>query len=140
MEELLELKQLLQKGEVTEALFLIEEMEELGKKAIYRTIRSYVRILLLNLIKQKLENRSTKSWEASIRNAVREIKDVNARPKGRGVYLNEDELRETIASALDSAIEQAAIEAAEGIYDFRAIERMIDSDELSDRAYASVCE
>jgi hypothetical protein len=130
MEELIELKQLIQSGNYSDALLLVEDLEEMGKKGLANNIRSYAKILLLHLIKQQVEKRTTKSWDASIRNAVREIKELNARPKGKGVYLNFEELESAIASSMDTAIDKAALEAAEGIYDYRQIEQMIDRKEL----------
>ncbi len=130
MEELLELKELLLNGEVESALILVGDLEEMGKKGLANNIRSYAKILLLHLIKQQVEKCTTKSWDASIRNAVREIKELNARPKGKGVYLNFEELESAIASSMDTAIDKAALEAAEGIYDYRQIEQMIDRKEL----------
>jgi len=135
VEELLELKQLLQRGEVGEALLLVEDLEEMGKKGIARNVRSYAKVLLLHLLKQQLEQRTTKSWSASIRNSVREIRDINARPKGKGFYLTDEDLKELIDSAWDSAVDQAAIEAAEGIYNFRQIQQMVSRDELVQQAF-----
>lgn len=81
MEEILELKELLHKGRVVEALRVVEELEEMGKKEIIKTICSYAIILLLHLIKQQAENRTTRSWDVSIRNSVREILFENKRRK-----------------------------------------------------------
>ena len=135
MEELIELKQFLQSGEIDNALALAEELEEMGKKGIARNIRSFAKVLLLHLIKQQVEQRTTKSWSASIRNAIREIEDINARPKNKGFYLTEEEVKEIIASAWDSAVDSAAIESCEGIYNFRQIEQMIDKDEIIAKAF-----
>lgn len=140
MEELLELKELLINGEVESALMLVGDLEEMGKKGVARNIRSYAKVLLLHLVKQQVENRTTKSWDISIRNAVREILDINARPKNRGTYLNNEELYEVISAALDSAIDEAAIECCEGIYEARQIEEMVNQSSLIDRAYQLVRE
>ena len=77
MEELLDLKQLLLKGDIKGSLALVEDLEEMGRKAIIDKIRSYAIILLLHLIKQQAENRTTKSWDVSIRNSIRELKNNN---------------------------------------------------------------
>lgn len=135
MEELLELKKLLHQGDVESALVVVDELEEMGKKGIARNIRSFAIILLLHLIKQQVEKRTTKSWDASIRNCIREIRDINARPKGKGYYLDDEELASAIASAWDNAVDRAALEAAEGIYDSRTIEEMVDKAELLCIAY-----
>ncbi|MGL5195416.1 MAG: hypothetical protein ACRC8Y_17685, partial [Chroococcales cyanobacterium] len=71
MEELLELKEKLLHGDIKGSLELVEELTEMGWKDIIKTIRSYAVILLINMIKQQVENRSTRSWEVSIRNSVR---------------------------------------------------------------------
>ena len=87
MEELLTLKELLIKGDIPGALVIVEELQEMSRNDIIKTIRSYAVILLLHLIKQQAENRTTRSWGVSIRNAVREIKRENKRRKTGGYYL-----------------------------------------------------
>src|ERR687885_86295 len=67
MEELLTLKELLLKGDIPGSLALVEELEEMSKKEIIKTIRSYAVILLLHLIKQQAEQRTTRSWEVLVR-------------------------------------------------------------------------
>ena len=54
MEEILELKELLLKGDIKRSLAIVEELEEMSKKDIIKTIRSYAVILLLHLIKQQV--------------------------------------------------------------------------------------
>ena len=104
MEELIALRELLQKGNVSNALLMIDEMEEMSKKDILNKIRSYGIILLLHLIKQKVENRTTRSWDVSIRNSVLEIQDLNARPYLKRNYLSDQELRESLESGFRQAI------------------------------------
>ncbi|GBL11536.1 hypothetical protein PN430_10360 [Microcystis aeruginosa CS-552/01] len=58
MEELLELKALLLKGDIQGSLAIVEELEDMSKNGIISTIRSYAVILLLHLIKQQAENRT----------------------------------------------------------------------------------
>ena len=86
MEELLTLKSLLLKGDIPGSLAIVEELEEMSKKDIIKTLRSSAMILLLHLIKQQAENRTTRSWDISIRNSVLEIQEENKRPKGAGFY------------------------------------------------------
>jgi len=138
MEELLELKQLLRRGEVNEALLLVEDLEEMGKKGISNNIRSYAKLLLLHLIKQEIEHRTTKSWEASIENSVTEIKYLNQRPKGKGNYLNDEELHDAISEAWNGAVVKASTEVAEGVYETRQIKQMVDEVNLIERAYEMV--
>lgn len=130
MEELLEIKYLIKTGKYDDAYNLVEYLEEMGKKGLESNIRSYAKILLLHLIKQKIEQRTTKSWDAAIRNAIIEIKALNARPKGKGNYLNNEELEITVCEAMDGAIDKAALEVKEGIYNYCQIEQEIDRQEL----------
>lgn len=51
MEELLKLKILLTQGNIPDALLLVEEITEMSKDDKINKINSYVKILLLHLIK-----------------------------------------------------------------------------------------
>lgn len=73
MEELFTLKALLLKGDIRGAIAIVEELEEMSRDDKINAIASYAVILLLHLIKQQAENRTTRSWEVSIRNSVRMI-------------------------------------------------------------------
>lgn len=137
MEELLELRELLQHGQIEDALLLVDDLEEMGKKGITNNIRSYAKVLLLHLIKQQVEKRTTKSWDVSIHNCLTEIKYLNQKPKGKGKYLNNEELYNAISDAWDSA-RQASIEAVEGIYEVQQIEQMVNEAELIKKAYQLV--
>lgn len=134
MEELLELKQLLLKGDIKGSLAIVEELEEMSKKDIISKIRSYTIILLLHLIKQQAENRTTRSWEVSIRNAVREIQRENKRRKAGGYYLTPEELNEILEEAFLNAIDEASLEVAEGLYETEELVKLVDKAEILDRA------
>ncbi len=84
MEELFELKDLLLAGNINDALLLVNELTEMSKDDKLNKIFSFSIVLLLHLIKQQAEKRSTRSWEVSIRNAVRQIKRSNKRRKAGG--------------------------------------------------------
>jgi regulator of RNase E activity RraB len=130
MEELLEIKELLHQGKVAEALIIVEELEEMSKLDKLNKIFSYAIILLLHLIKKKAEKRTTKSWETSIFNSVKQIQRSNQRRKAKGTYLTEEELLETIHDAYESALREAAIEAFEGSYEAEEISEMVNSEEI----------
>ena len=130
MEELMELKELLHRGKVAEALVLVEELEEMSKSDKLNKIFSYGIILLLHLIKKVAENRTTKSWETSIFNAVKQIQRTNKRHKAKGTYLTEEELVETLEDVYESGLKSAALEAFEGIYDVEEIAKMVNRDDI----------
>ena len=96
MEEILTLKELLLKGDIPGSLAIVEELEEMGRKDIVKTIRSYSIVLLIHLIKRQVEKRTTRSWDVSIRNSIREIQQENKRRKSGGYYLDHQELMETL--------------------------------------------
>ncbi|BBD60103.1 hypothetical protein NIES2109_28980 [Nostoc sp. HK-01] len=134
MEELLTLKELLLQGNIPGALIIVEELAEMSRNDIIKTIRSYAVILLLHLIKQQAENRTTRSWDVSIRNSVREIQRENKRRKAEGYYLTPEELRETLAEAYLNAIDQASLEVEEGRYEPEELEKLVNSEEIINRA------
>ncbi|MBA3789600.1 DUF29 family protein [Patescibacteria group bacterium] len=134
MEELITLKQLLHQGKVTEALELVEELEEMSKSDKVNKIFSYGIILLLHLIKQAAENRTTKSWETSIFNAVKQIQRTNQRYKAQGTYLTKEELVETFQDAYESALRRAALEAFEGRYEAEELGEMVEQAQILETA------
>ncbi|MEZ2236309.1 DUF29 family protein [Microcoleus sp.] len=138
MEELMELKELLHRGKVAEALVLVEELEEMSKSDKLNKIFSYGIILLLHLIKKVAENRTTKSWETSIFNSVKQIQRTNKRHKAKGTYLTEEELVETLDDAYESGLKSAALEAFEGIYDVEEIAKMVNRDDIMKMAIALI--
>ncbi|WP_377475336.1 MAG: DUF29 family protein [Microcoleus anatoxicus] len=138
MEELMELKELLHRGKVAEALVLVAELEEMSKSDKLNKIFSYGIIVLLHLIKKVAENRTTKSWETSIFNSVKQIQRTNKRHKAKGTYLTEEELVETLEDAYESALKSAALEAFEGIYDVEEIAKMVNRDDIMKMAIALI--
>jgi len=62
-------------------------------------ITSFMEILLLHLIKQAAEKRTTKSWDVSIRNCTRQIARINKHRCSGGYYLEEGELIEALSDA-----------------------------------------
>ncbi len=135
MEELLELKALLLKGDIKGSLAIVEELEDMSKNGIISTIRSYAVILLLHLIKQQAENRTTRSWDVSIRNSVREIQRQNKRQKVAGYYLSDQELTDTLNDAYLNALDAASLEVESGRYQSEQLEAIIDKNKLISAAF-----
>ena len=138
MEELLELKELLISGNIPNALLLVEEMTEMSKDDKLNKIFSFGIILLIHLIKQSAEKRSTKSWELSIANSVKQIQRINKRRKTGGYYLTLPELQETLEDAYESALNQAALEAFEGRYEVDELAMMVDKEIILQQALAKL--
>ena len=133
MEELLMLKDLLLRGDVPAALAVVEELEEMSRDDKISTIGSYAIILLLHLIKQQVENRSTASWEVSIRNSIRAIQKKNKRRKAGGYYLTPEELHIALEEAYPDAIDRATLEIEEGRYLPEELEQIVNREEILNR-------
>ena len=134
MEELLTLRELLIKGDMSGALAIVDELEEMSRDDKINNIRSFAVVLLLHLIKQQAENRTTRSWDLSIRNSIRSIQTKNKRRKAGGTYLNTDELRLAILEAYPESLDRAAAEVEEGRYTPKELAKLVNRDEISDRA------
>jgi hypothetical protein len=134
MEELIELRSLVQRGDLESALSLIDEMEEMSKDDKINKIYSYAIVLLLHLIQQSAENRSTSSWEVSIRNSVISIQRTNKRRKAGGNYLSDRELSEILEDAYDRALDNARLEAFGGAYNAIALGKMVNQTEILTQA------
>ncbi|MDJ0583362.1 DUF29 family protein [Crocosphaera sp.] len=140
MEELFELKDLLLAGNINEALLLVEELTEMSKDDKLNKIFSFSIVLLLHLIKQQAEKRSTRSWEVSIRNAVRQIKRSNKRRKAGGFYLTIEELRETLTEAYPAALDQASLEAFNGKYEAEELAEMVNKTAIIEQGIELILE
>lgn len=139
MEELLLLRQLIEEKQYDKALEIVDELEEMSREDKLNKIYSYAIILLLHLIKQDAEKRSTRSWEFSIYNASKEIKRVNKRRKSGGCYATEEELIEILNDAFDTAIKKAALEALEGIYTDNELKEKIEEEQVKSKALSLIC-
>jgi len=138
MEELLELRVALEQQRYADALILLGEMEAMSREDKIHKIRSYVTILLIHLIKQAAEQRTTRSWECSIVNAVEEIHYVNKRRKSGGYYLNREELLEVIAETYPSALRRAALEAFEGQYSTEQLAEKVNQTTIQEDALRKI--
>ena len=129
MEELAELRQLIVSGNTTEAIALIDELEEMGRKAIIRNIESYLMILLAHLIKHQAEQRMTNSWLASIVNAIVRIKKLNQRDKN-SYYIKATNWDDYLEEAVELASLEAAKEAFGGIYSVEQLSERFNRDRV----------
>lgn len=134
MEELTTLRKYIEEKDYTKALELVSELEEMSKEDKLNKIYSYTVILLIHLIKQQAEKRTTRSWNVSINNSVREINRTNKRRKSGGYYANEAELKETIDEAFEAAIEKASLEAFEGKYDSEELKQIVEIEKIKEAA------
>ncbi|MCU0341499.1 MAG: DUF29 domain-containing protein [Spirosomaceae bacterium] len=134
MEELEALRKMVEAHDYSAALALIDEMDEMAKDDKIVKINSYLKVLLIHLIKKQAEKRTTKSWERSIRNAKEGIQDSNKRRSSKGFYLKPEELAEAIDETFSKALTDAADEAFEGAYPAKILSEMIDEEAIKKEA------
>ncbi|MGL5075475.1 MAG: DUF29 family protein [Waterburya sp.] len=135
MEELIVLRKYIEEKNYDKALEIVAELEEMSKEDKLNKIYSYTVILLIHLIKQQAEKRTTRSWDVLIKNSVREINRTNKRRKSGGQYANDTELREIIDEAMPAAFERASLEVKEGLYETQELIDLVDHNQLSKEAF-----
>ena len=138
MEELSKIRKAITAKKYDEALLLIDDLEEMGKKGIRHNIKSYCQILLLHLIMQQLENRSTRSWEISILNSVEQIQDLNHRGPGKKDLFNVNELKTILDESLPGTIRSSSLEVFEGSMTAKEIEQSINKNQILQMALALI--
>lgn len=139
-DELDELRRALETGDYTQALLLIDEMDEMSRDDKINKIMSYMRVLLIHMIKQAVEKRSVRSWEDSIEESLDSIASTNKRRKSGGYYLNDDALMSVLSEAWPRALRRAAREAFEGVYSAEHLATLIDREELLEAAMQQIKE
>ena len=137
-DELDALRQAVLMGNYAEALALIDEMDEMSRDDKINKIESYRRVLLVHLITQAAEKRSTRSWEVSIRDALASIVSTNKRRKSGGRYLHDEALRESLGAAWPRALDRAAMEVFAGMYTAAQLATMVDREVLLEQAFQPI--
>ena len=138
MEELYELRAYIESGQYKEALLLLDEMEEMSRDDKINRISSCMEVLLVHLIKQAAEQRTTRSWDVSIRNALRQIVRINKRRKAGGWYLTAEELSAALEEVYESALDSASLEVYEGKYTAEEMCTMVDRAKIIQRAFEHI--
>ena len=125
-QEIIDLRRSILEGRYADALVIVDELEGMSKQAILRNIQSYLKILLIHLIKNQVEQRLTNSWANSIRNSVREIKKLNLQDNKTSYYVKIDGWEEMIDEEFEEAIREASEEVMNGAYSPFQIAEMVD--------------
>ena len=130
-QELIDLRTSILEGRYADALAIVDELEGMSKKAILRQLKSYLRILVIHLIKNQVEQRLTNSWVSSIRNAIREIQDINLKENKTSYYINADEWKNLIEEeVIEDAIADASVEIFNGVYNQFQLAEMVDRNQI----------
>ncbi|MBD2293267.1 DUF29 family protein [Anabaena sphaerica FACHB-251] len=134
-QELIDLRNSILQGNYTEALAIVDELEGMSKKANIRQIKSFLKILLIHLIKNHIEKRLTNSWIASIRNSIREIQEINLKENKKSYYINQDEWENLIEeSVIEDAIADASVEIMNGKYTRSQLSNIVDRKQIINTA------
>lgn len=134
MYEIEELRKKIEAQDYIGALQIIDEIDEMSREDKLNKIYSYMVILLLHLIKQQAEQRTTSSWDRSIFNSIDNINRTNKRRKSGGYYATCDLLKEIIDEAYPRAIKEASFEAFEGKLTVDQLEEKVDRDWVETKA------
>ena len=134
MEELEALRKMVEDHDYSAALALIDEMDEMAKDDKIVKIISFLHVLLVHLIKQKAEKRTTSSWNRSVNHSVRGVISANKRRSSGGYYLKVEELEDAIDEAFGFAMKEAADEAFEGNFSAKELAQMINEEQIKTEA------
>ena len=137
-EELEQLRQYLETGQLDAAFGLLDEMDEMSRDDKIHKIQSYMHVLLIHLIKQAAEQRTTPSWDRTIRNALFWIPRINRRRKAGGWYIPADDLLEALADVYEHALDSAAAEALGGAHTAASLGGLVDRESVLAQAYEMI--
>jgi len=134
-QELIDLRTSILEGRYGDALAIVDELESMSKKEILRKIKAFLKVLVIHLIKNQVEQRLTNSWAASIRNAILEIQELNVKENRTSYYVNLAEWENLIEEeVMENAIADASEEVLEGKYTRSQLSEMLNKPQLRQRA------
>ena len=133
-QELINLRKSIVEGRYSDALAIVDELEGMSRQAILRNIQSYLKILLIHLIKNQIKQRLTKSWANSIRNSVREIKKLNLQDNKTSYYVKIDEWESMLDDEFEEAISLASEEVRDGLYSPYELGDLVDKEQVMNTA------
>ena len=138
MEELEALRRYIESGDLNGALAVLDEMEAMSQEDKMNRVRSYLVVLLMHLIKESIAQRTTRSWQNSIRLALHQIEHHNKRRKAGGYYVPAEDMPQLVAEAMETAIIAASTEVLDGTLSPEEVEERIDRGALVAQALLSM--
>ncbi|MFN9557626.1 MAG: DUF29 family protein, partial [Dolichospermum sp.] len=129
-QELIDLRNSILEQRYSDALAIVDELEGMSKKAILRQIKSFLKVLLIHLIKNQIEKKLTNSWVASIRNSLIEIQDINLKENKKSYYINQNEWDSWLEDEIELAIADASLEVMSGKFKRQQISQMLNKPQL----------
>jgi hypothetical protein len=116
-------------------LLLLAKIEEMHRDTMITQIAGHMEILLVHLIKQAVEKKTTRAWDIAIRNAVRRITRINKRRRTGGGYLTAEELTQALEDSYDAALDSASLEVMDGHFSPAALSGLIKRPEIIKQAF-----
>ena len=138
MQELMEMRALMETGRYADALVLLGEMDEMAKDDKINKLESYLHIVLLHLIKQQAEERNTRLWSHAIRQAIYGARRCLIERQTGRFYLTEVEIQDAIAEIFDCALGSASLEVFEGMLSERKLLTLINPAQVQAEALRRV--
>jgi hypothetical protein len=138
MEELETLRHYIESGDLNGALAVLDEMEAMSKEDKINRVRSYLVVLLMHMIKESIEQRTTRSWQNSLRLALHQIEHHNKRRRAGGYYVPAEDMPQLVAEAMETAIIAASTEVLDGTLSPEEVEERIDRGALVAQALLSM--
>ena len=138
MEELETLRHYIESGDLNGALAVLDEMEAMSKEDKINRVRSYLVVLLMHMIKESIEQRTTRSWQNSLRLALHQIEHHNKRRRAGGYYVPAEDMPQLVAEAMETAIIAASTEMLDGTLSPEELEERIDRGVLVAQALLSM--
>ncbi len=130
-QELIDLRKSILEGRYADALVIVDELEGMSKQAILRQIKSFLRVLVIHLIKNQVERRLTGSWANSIRFSIREIKELNLKDNKTSYYIKLDEWESMLEEEIiEDAIALASEEVLNGAYSQLQLSEIVDRTQI----------
>lgn len=130
-QELTDLRNSILEARYEDALAIVDELEGMSKQANLRQIQSFLKVLLVHLIENQIEQRLTNSWAASIRNSIREIQKINIKESKKSYYVNQDEWENLIEEeVIEDAIADASLEVMNGKYTRSRLAAILDRKQI----------
>ncbi len=138
IQELEELQHSIVEGRIPDALALIEELDGMSRRAIISTIESFIKRMLVHLIKNQTEQRITNSWASSIQDSVVHIQKLNQQGNKKTFYIRQDDWYDLIDESFELALFEASTEAFGGVYTPFELSEKIDKHKVIETAMSFI--